>query len=413
MDKIKNLLQQVSIIKKKYDEIAKITGENFNIFSIMRAESDEVRTHSRIIADFLNPKGLHSQGSVYLKLFFEEVKALNEIKENFDFENAKVLVEEHTGRIDGEYSEGGFIDIVIKDSKNQVVIENKIYAGDQKGQLLRYKKKYPMCRLIYLTLEGKQPSKFSYKIDNGQELSLKDIILVSYKDDIKKWLENCLEKTHSLPIIRETLVQYLYLVKKLTNQSTNKKMSNEIQNIILNNFLSAEQIVKEFDSVKYKICGGIRADIINKLKTKLIDKYDISDKGSKVGDKNSKIWIESKEYMGNSLLFGIESFSGSGGNGSELFYGIIDLYEKNKDFFVKLPEFNQKGWWREIRYFEDFENFKIDFSDSNFISFLGKNKDKKEELVQALSQQIIEYIESREKVLFEIYKEMTEKNNKF
>jgi len=205
----------------------------------------------------------------------------------------------------------------------------------------------------------------------------------------------------------------LYLVKKLTNQSTNKKMSNEIQNIILNNFLSAEQIVKEFDSVKYKICGGIRADIINKLKTKLIDKYDISDKGSKVGDKNSKIWIESKEYMGNSLLFGIESFSGSGGNGSELFYGIIDLYEKNKDFFVKLSEFNQKGWWREIRYFEDFENFKIDFSDSNFISFLGKNKDKKEELVQALSQQIIEYIESREKVLFEIYKEMTEKNNKF
>ena len=145
---------------------------------------------------------------------------------------------------------------------------------------------------------------------------------------------------------------------------------------------------------------------MNKLKEKLTDKYDISDKGSKVGDKNSKIWIESKEYMGNSLLFGIESFSGSGGNGSELFYGIIDLYEKNKDFFVKLSEFNQKGWWREIRYFEDFENFKIDFSDSNFISFLGKNKDKKEELVQALSQQIIEYIESREKVLFEIYKDI-------
>lgn len=51
--------------------------------------------------------------------------------------------------------------------------------------------------------------------------------------------------------------------------------------------------------------------------------------------------------------------------------------KKIKIFFVKLSEFNQKGWWREIRYFEDFENFKIDFSDSNFISFLGKNKDKK------------------------------------
>ena len=58
MDKIKNLLQQVSIIKKKYDEIAKITGENFNIFSIMRAESDEVRTHSRIILKGCIAKGV-------------------------------------------------------------------------------------------------------------------------------------------------------------------------------------------------------------------------------------------------------------------------------------------------------------------------------------------------------------------
>ena len=156
MDKIENLLQQVSIIQKKYDEIAKITGENFNIFSIMRAESDEVRTHSRIIAEFLNPKGIHSQGSIYLELFFEGIESLNDIKQNFDYENAQVLVEEHIGQIDKHYSEGGYIDIVVKDSKeNVVVIENKIYACDQKGQLLRYKKKYPNCELIYLTLEGK------------------------------------------------------------------------------------------------------------------------------------------------------------------------------------------------------------------------------------------------------------------
>jgi hypothetical protein len=161
MDKIENLLQQVSIIQKKYDEIAKITGENFNIFSIMRAETDEVRTHSRIIAELLNPKGLHSQGSIFLKLFFEEVKDLNDILENFDYDNAQVVVEEHTGRIDEDYSEGGFIDIILKDSKNQVVIENKINAGDQKGQLLRYKNKYPNCKLLYLTLDGKKPNESS------------------------------------------------------------------------------------------------------------------------------------------------------------------------------------------------------------------------------------------------------------
>ena len=406
---IKNLLHNVEIIQKKYDDIATITGEKFNIFSVMRAESDEVRTHSRVIAEFLNPKGKHSQGSVFLKLFFKEIDCLGDIKENFDYENAKVLVEEHVGTIDEEYSEGGFIDIVVKDSKHQVVIENKIYAGDQKGQLLRYKSKYRDCKLIYLTLNGKEPSEFSYKIGNEKDLKLDEIILISYGHNIKNWIEKCLEKTHSLPIIRETLKQYLHLIQKLTNQSTNKKMSTEIQNLILDNYSAAEQIVKDFDNVKHKICGSIRADIINKLKAKLIDKYDISEKGSKVGDKNSKIWLESKEYMGNSLLFGIEPFSGNGGKGTELFYGIIDLHAKNKDFFVKLPEFDQNGWWREMTYFQEFENFKVDFSDSSFISFLGKNKTKKDELVNDLSKQIIEYIESRENILFEIHKEIIEK----
>ena len=38
-----------------------------------------------------------------------------------------------------------------------------------------------------------------------------------------------------------------------------------------------------------------------------------------------------------------------------------------------------------------------------------KNKDKKDELVKVLSDQIINYIESRENVLFEIHKEISGK----
>lgn len=412
MDNINNLLQNVAIIQKKYDDIAKITGENFNIFSVMRAESDEVKTHSRVIAEFLNPKGKHSQGSVFLKLFFEEIISLNDIKENFDFDNAKVSVEEHIGTINSEYSEGGYIDIVIKDFNNQVVIENKIYAGDQKGQLLRYKSKYPKSKLIYLTLDGKEPSKFSYKIENGQELKLEEIVLVSYKDNIKNWIEKCLEKSDSLPIIRGTLVQYLNLIKKLTNQSINKKMSTEIQKLILDNYLAAEQIVKDFDNVKYKICGSIRAEIILMLKAKFIDKYDISTKGSTVGAKNSKIWIELKDYIGNSLMFGVEPFSGIGNNCTELFYGIIDLQSKNKNFFTKHTEFSQSGWWREKNSFEDFENFNVDFSNPSFISFLGQNKEKRKELVNVLSLEIISYIEKREDFVIEINKQIIDKNSK-
>lgn len=318
MDKIGNLLQQVSIIQKKYGEIAKITGENFNIFSIMRAESDEVRTHSRIIAELLNPKGIHSQGSIYLKLFFEAVIALNDFKENFDYENAQVLVEEHIGRIDENYSEGGFIDIVIKDSKNQLVIENKIYAGDQKGQLLRYKQKYPNCKLIYLTLDGKQPSEFSYKIGNGQQLKLDDVILLCYKDIIKNWIEKCLEKTHSLPIIRETLVQYLHLIKKLTNQTTNKKMEDNILDHILNNPQNIESAMTiagiGTEKIKLEICKRLFSQIQNKIEDDLKTKnYDDS---VSFGKFESGMWFSKNADFeigvllwfdeGYKLMFGID-----------------------------------------------------------------------------------------------------------
>lgn len=271
MEKIKNLLQQISIIQKKYDEIAKITGENFNIFSIMRAESDEVKTHSRIIAEFLNPKGIHNQGSIFLKLFFEEIKVLETIKNDFEYDNAKILVEEYLGIIDNEYSEGGFIDIVIKDSKNQVVIENKIYAEDQKGQLLRYKKNYRNCKLIYLTLDGKTPSEMSY-IGTTSKLELQEIILVSYRDEIKNWIEKCLEKTHSLPIIRETLAQYLHLIKKLTSQTTNNKMSKDIVERMEKEIQASFEIANNLSELKKKLYDDLIKDLKNNT-----EGYEISD----------------------------------------------------------------------------------------------------------------------------------------
>ncbi|WP_310560797.1 PD-(D/E)XK nuclease family protein [Flavobacterium sp.] len=297
MDKINNLLQQVSIIQKKYDEIATITGENFNIFSIMRAENDEVRTHSRIIAEFLNPKGMHRQGSVFLKLFFEEIKFLGAVKDDFEFDNAKVLVEEYLGMIDNEYSEGGFIDIVIKDSKNQIVIENKIYAKDQKGQLLRYKKNYPNCKMIYLTLEGNSPSEMSY-IGTASKLELEEIILVSYRDEIKNWIEQCLEKTYSLPIIRETLIQYVHLIKKLTNQTTNIKMEEEILDNILNNPKNIQSALTiagiGAEKVKIEICKKLFSQIQTKIGNDLITKNYNPDT-YKFGEEGSGMWFSEKE----------------------------------------------------------------------------------------------------------------------
>lgn len=37
-------------------------GDFFNIFSILKMETDEVKTHSAFLAELLNPKGSHGQG---------------------------------------------------------------------------------------------------------------------------------------------------------------------------------------------------------------------------------------------------------------------------------------------------------------------------------------------------------------
>lgn len=45
MNNIKTLLSQVSDISKKYEEIAKLTGENYNVFRILKLTTAEVKAH--------------------------------------------------------------------------------------------------------------------------------------------------------------------------------------------------------------------------------------------------------------------------------------------------------------------------------------------------------------------------------
>ncbi|TRX36285.1 PDDEXK-like family protein [Flavobacterium restrictum] len=183
MDKINNLLQQVTIIQKKYDEIAKITGENFNIFSVMNMEYKEVNTHSAIIGEFLNPKGSHGQGDTFLKLFVEEIRnhfgsyiLLN------DFENLvndKICERTITSTNDWEDVSGGRIDIIIEDNNQILIIENKPGFQDQPYQLIRYnnyaKTKSPKkIILLYLTLDGRNLKK------EEEPFLIKDIKIEGY-----------------------------------------------------------------------------------------------------------------------------------------------------------------------------------------------------------------------------------------
>lgn len=91
-NELKLWLKQIRQIKKYVERISRITGERFNIFNILDVESYEVRLHSRLLAEILNPQGTHGQKDIFLKLFVE----LLDIK-NFKTKDANVIVEKYIG----------------------------------------------------------------------------------------------------------------------------------------------------------------------------------------------------------------------------------------------------------------------------------------------------------------------------
>jgi hypothetical protein len=229
IEQIQNFLTQISTIKKKYEEIAERTGENFNIFKVLKVTANEVRTHSAFVAELLNPKGSHGQKAIFLKLFVEQLS----LKE-FDSESATVKVEKYIGLISNDGKEGGFIDIIITDkNKKAIIIENKLYAVDQRNQLLRYynygvKEYKDRFKLLYLTLDGKEPSDLS-----KATLNKYDYTNISYAEFVIKWLDNCKEKAVNHPLLRESITQYVNLLKFLTGKAINNDMEIDLKKILI------------------------------------------------------------------------------------------------------------------------------------------------------------------------------------
>src|SRR5258708_5822814 len=99
---IQNLLAQVSTINSRYKKITEITGENFNVFRVLKMGAAEVRLHSTFIAELLNPNGSHGQKDVFLKLF---ISSFEFKKNHFESDGAFVEVEKHTGFINENRTE--------------------------------------------------------------------------------------------------------------------------------------------------------------------------------------------------------------------------------------------------------------------------------------------------------------------
>lgn len=302
-------------------------GELFNIFNILKLQSNEVRLHSALIAELLCPNGSHGASSLFLKAF------LKVIGEDEDFIKAPVA-EKITERYIGKKTktEGGIIDIIIEDGNHAIIIENKIYAPDQENQLLRYynygKRRFPNgFKLLYLTLHGDDASDYSL---GGEDIQPKNI---SYANEIIDWLGQCYELAKDRDNAKTIINQYNELVKELTGKDMDKQYIERLKEIILDddNQKAVGEILKMQDELMDEI---IERNIWQPLK-----EYAES-KGMKYGEENDGACIYKDEWK---------------------HYGIFISTENKKywkDMFVGVSWHNEPGRANKLHKYE-YKNNKL------------------------------------------------------
>jgi predicted DNA-binding protein len=244
-------------------------GEKFNLFKTINVTADEVRLHSRFLAELLNPAGTHGQESFFLNKFknhiqpaLEKGKKNNVLHKNLVtsdsiFSEKAVVKIEYTPSEKLESETNSRLDILIEssDRKKAIIIENKIYADEQPTQLKRYKQfgetKYGSGNFIlfYLTLDGKISQHES--IDNLA--SGTDYYCLSYKQEIITFLNSCLSELSDATHLRVIIEHYIDLIKDLTMK---EDVHEKIIDLIIDskeNYQSAQLISSQLKLAQNKI----------------------------------------------------------------------------------------------------------------------------------------------------------------
>lgn len=395
-EKIVTLLQGTKRIIKHQRELERLKGENFNVFSILKMERRENETHSAFLKELLAPNGSHLKGRIFLELFLKILKV-----KTIDIESAKVKVEHDIGKVvltKGEES-GGRIDIFIWDKNNNCIsIENKIDAVDQEAQIIRYcnyrKGKNKVC---YLTKNGREASKKS----RGELESGKDYQCISYKEHIQEWLKACLKEATEEPILRESIKQYLILIKKLT-KSMDKNAEIELNNLMLKNFGEAEYIADHFNQAKQEIQEKLRKTIFSKLEGELGDNYLLI-MGNSIDKNYAQIWIRLKEFPSGNMFFGLESFTGKGHFRGDLFIGILNQSGKPNTFTAaNKPKIS--NLWVNPHMIRDKGENRISLADGERLSKLHFNEKYFTEMCEQIVIKVVSYVTKESPALIEYLK---------
>jgi hypothetical protein len=180
-DFFKVLEERMKLVAGYEAGIARFESPRFNVFDYIQPDENKV---TAILADFLDPRGRHGQGDIFLSSFLARIGFDKPSKDAIAA--AKVRREERTG-----YNRR--LDLTIRAGPYIVALENKKHAREQKQQIsdyLDYLESIPNVQWFFIFLkDGFDPeecdeNRWKQKREEGRALAF------SYSQ-LSAWLRSC------------------------------------------------------------------------------------------------------------------------------------------------------------------------------------------------------------------------------
>lgn len=273
---VSDKIQKIKEASLNYRRGAK---QGFNFFKAMVNDKTHYeKYHTSFIGYLLNPTESHDCESFFLENFLNIEPIQNYLngkqieKTRFDrttLDNVKVRIERNIP------TNGRKIDLTVESQKDWILfVENKVRndeGGDQLQDYYNFSKSFGYARIgIFLTPTGRKPESIT-------DTDKKEIISLSYKNDIIPWIQKCIDGLISYLNIVSILKQYIDIVNKdVINRLEDKKMEPILNYLNQNKKLAKILIANKPDLLNAldAFAKSVRKNFFIQLRQKVKDTFN-------------------------------------------------------------------------------------------------------------------------------------------
>ena len=259
LDLLKNIIDNKNKIFEKINEEKEKLIPIVNITNILGCATDEVK-NSSLLHNILKIKFKYENKEINFAKDFSEFIIKEKLKNNSVDINSTA---EAYNEFYASSETWRRIDLFIHSDNFEIIIENKIWAGDQPNQLKDYynnrvnenknnDKIKDNIFIVYLTRNRDKPSEFSIDRELIADLENKNKICYLSHDDIAEWIKNDILnkyqflKDEKFQLIYSALIQIAYNEKYISKKTEENKMEQKI----IKDFLNLNSLINNIEGLE-------------------------------------------------------------------------------------------------------------------------------------------------------------------